>query len=220
MSHGQSCFPHKLLGHCGSHRAVQALLAPPSASHRKAPSADPPSSRACSLRLLEPPLSFPTGNSKDLGHFLLPPLCPWVLCGFLIFILIWRTYLNRQLRAKMQLAGIKPLFITKWINILQSRELGISSPLPIPSEWSLLGLSSCLGTFWISQFLLWQQPSLPLAKFQWLIRANIHSPLTLYECCWSPEAMLDALGLHRAWLSCMCVHRCSVVSNSLWPHGL
>ena len=41
MSHGESCFPHKLLGHCGSHRAVQALLAPPPTSLQESPFCGP-----------------------------------------------------------------------------------------------------------------------------------------------------------------------------------
>lgn len=88
----------------------------------------------------------------------------------------------------------------KWVTSLQSRELVLSSPLPIPLELAWINpLPRDHGC--ISQLLLWQHPPLPPAKSQWLTRANIYFLLTLREGSWSVVAMLGFSGFCWAWLS-------------------
>lgn len=108
-----------------------------------------------------------------------------------------RAYFSPHLCARMQWAGIKAIFTTKWVTILQSRELGPSSPLSCLFRWS----GACLVYSPAPQLLMWPHPPLPPAKSQGFTRANIYSLLTVREGCWSAPAKLGSSGLCWAWLS-------------------
>lgn len=82
---------------------------------------------------------------KTLATFSFIPHTPESSMASLLRFL--RAYFSPHLCARMQWAGIKAIFTTKWVTILQSRELGPSSPLPIPLEWSLPGLLPCPPAF-------------------------------------------------------------------------
>lgn len=142
------------------------------------------------------------GNSKDLGHFLLPlliPLSPPWLHYFDFYLentfksLI--TCKNAAGWYKAHLYNQTDYYFAKqwaWIMLSFACSIGVELAWSIPCPRD----NVC-----ISQLLLWPQSALPPAESPWLTRANIYSLLTLQESGWSAVATLGSSGICWPWLS-------------------